>query len=438
MEAPNNVLCLTPQNTPDSSATMDRISCGIDFGTSNSSVAVARERNITLVPLEETHVTIPSALFYPPQLPPVFGRQAIHYFLEKREGRFMRSLKRVLGTSLMKQGTVINGKSVMFERIIGAFLNNLRVTTNAFAKCELENVVIGRPVHFVDNNAAADKTAQEELRSIARAVGFKNIAFQLEPIAAAFAHERNITKEQLAIVVDLGGGTSDFTIIKVSKEYIDKSDRTADVLASTGVRVGGNDFDKNLCLSTIMPELGYKSIYGKKSLEVPLKYYHDMAEWSKVNFLYTPKVRSQVQQYYNESHDKKRFGRLVKILEQENGHSVLAVTEESKIALTTNPTIQADMSFLEPDFLIAVDHLDFESAIEHDVQKILNAANECLTQAQLAPSDIQLVILTGGSTEIPKIKRAFQELFPIARIADENKLSSVGIGLAYDSERRFR
>jgi hypothetical chaperone protein len=84
-------------------AIMDRISCGIDFGTSNSSVAVARDRNITLVPLEETHVTIPSALFYPPQRPPVFGRQAIQYFLEKREGRFMRSLKRVLGTSLMNK-----------------------------------------------------------------------------------------------------------------------------------------------------------------------------------------------------------------------------------------------------------------------------------------------------------------------------------------------
>jgi hypothetical chaperone protein len=163
-----------------------------------------------------------------------------------------------------------------------------------------------------------------------------------------------------------------------------------------------------------------------------------MAEWSKVNFLYTPKVRSQVQQYYNESHDQKRFGRLLKILDQENGHSILAVTEESKIALTTNATIQADMSFLEPDFFIAVDHNDFESSIERDVQKILIAAKECLAQAQLTASDIQLVILTGGSTEIPKIKRAFHELFPIARIADENKLSSVGIGLAYDSERRFR
>jgi hypothetical chaperone protein len=417
---------------------MKCISCGIDFGTSNSSVAVATDQNITLVPLEETHVTIPSALFFSPRLPPVFGRKATQHFLERREGRFMRSLKRVLGTSLMKQGTIVNGKPAKFEKIVAAFLKNLHTTTNLFTNHEIENVVLGRPVHFVDNNAAADIAAQEELHAIARAAGFKHVEFQLEPIAAAFAHERNIVKEKLAIVVDLGGGTSDFTIIKVSQDYIDKPDRTSDVLASTGVRIGGNDFDKNLCLSIIMPELGYKSTYGKKNLEVPLKYYHDMSEWSKVNFLYTPKVRSQVQQYYNESHDQNRFGRLLKILQQENGHSILAATEESKIALTNASTVETDMSFLERDFFIRADRNVFESSIESDVQRILAAANECLTQADLIASDIQLVILTGGSTEIPKVKQAFDKLFPNAKIADENKLSSVGIGLAYDSERKFR
>ncbi|MEJ1238369.1 Hsp70 family protein [Chryseolinea sp. T2] len=417
---------------------MERISCGIDFGTSNSSVAVAMDQNIILVPLEETHVTIPSALFFPPQLPPVFGRKATQFFFERREGRFMRSLKRVLGNPAMKQGTLVNGRAVKFEKIIGDFLKNLRATTNAFTRHEVENVVMGRPVHFVDNNAAADSTAQEELRSIARAVGFKNVEFQLEPIAAAFAHEKNIKKEQVAIVVDLGGGTSDFTIIKVSQDYMAKADRTSDVLASTGVRIGGNDFDKNLCLSIIMPELGYKSTYGKKNLEVPMIYYHDMAEWSKVNFLYTAKVRTKVQQLYNESHDQRRFGRLLKILDQENGHSVLAATEESKIALTSTSTIKTDMSFLEPDFFITTERETFENAIESDMQKILASANECLTQAQLKSADIQLVILTGGSTEVPKVKEAFRQLFPVAKIADENKLSSVGLGLAYDSERRFR
>jgi hypothetical chaperone protein len=210
------------------------------------------------------------------------------------------------------------------------------------------------------------------------------------------------------------------------------------VLGSSGVRIGGNDFDKELCLTMVMPELGYKSTYGRKNLEVPLKFYHDLAEWSKVNFLYTPKILSQVRQLGNESHDPVRFGRLLTLLQQESGHLVLSAAEESKIALTGAAHVETNMEFLEKDFFIPVARHAFELAIGNDVQKIADAANECLVQAGVKASGIQLVILTGGSTEIPLIQSAFKKLFPTAQIADENKLSSVGLGLAYDSERRFR
>jgi hypothetical chaperone protein len=417
---------------------MTKISCGIDFGTSNSSVAVAGNGVITLVPVEDAHVTIPTAIFFRPGLAPLFGRKATQWFFERHEGRFMRSLKRVLGTSLMKQGTVVNGKPVKFEQIIGSFLSTLRTSTSNFTGTEVENVVMGRPVHFIDNNNAGDTTAQAELHVIARSVGFKNVEFQFEPVAAAFAHEVKVEREQLAIVADLGGGTSDFTVIKVSKKNVSKHDRSSDILGSTGVRVGGNDFDKELCLASIMPEIGYRSTYGKKNLEVPLKFYHDLAEWSKVNFLYTPKILSQVRQLYNESHDPVRFGRLKTVLEEETGHSLLSVAEDSKIALTSTEQIAAQLDFLEQDFSISFTRSAFENAIANEVQKISAAARECLTQAGVKADAIQLVILTGGSTEIPLVRMAFKNLFPTAQIADENKLSSVGLGLAYDSERRFR
>jgi hypothetical chaperone protein len=417
---------------------MDKLSCGIDFGTSNSSVAIARKGNVALVPVEDSEITIPTAIFFRPGLAPLFGRQATRWFFERHEGRFMRSLKRVLGTSLMKQGTVVNGKVVKFEKIIGAFLSSLRTSTIDFTGQEVENVVMGRPVHFIDNNPGADRNAQEELHSIARSVGFKNIEFQFEPIAAAFAHEVNIATEQVAIVADLGGGTSDFSIIKVSQKNVAKLDRSSDILASSGVRIGGNDFDKELCLASVMPEIGYRSTYGKKALEVPLKYYHDLAEWSKINFLYTPKILSQVQQFYNESHDPVRFGRLLTLLREETGHSLLSVAEDSKIALTSVDSIDAPMDFLEPGFSTQFKRQTFENAIANDVEKISLSARECLLQAGVKAETIQLVILTGGSTEIPLVRAAFRDLFPEAKIADENKLSSVGLGLAYDSERRFR
>jgi hypothetical chaperone protein len=417
---------------------MAMISCGIDFGTSNSSVAIAQNNIITLVPVEGSQVTIPSAVFFPPSgHKPAYGRAALSMFYERQEGRFMRSLKRVLGTSLMSHGTQVNGKPLKFEKIIASFLQNLKERTEDHIKQEIVHVVMGRPVHFMDNNRDADSQAQEELKIIAQRIGYKHIEFQFEPIAAAFAHEIKIEGEKLAIVADLGGGTSDFTVIRLSRKYVSKSDRTSDILANTGVRIGGNDFDKELSLKVIMPEIGYLSTYGKKHLEVPLKYFHDLAEWSKVNFLYTPKVLSQVRQFLHESHDKKRLGRLLKILEQERGHSLLASAEDTKIALTSEHNHRAQFGFLEEDLYVPVNRKQFEDAIQNEIQKISDAATACLSAAGTKAQQIELIILTGGSTEIPIVQLAFRKLFPQAAVADENKLSSVGLGLAYDSRRRF-
>lgn len=417
---------------------MNTISCGIDFGTSNTSVALADSGQIRLVPVEDAHLTIPSALFFRPiDNRAFYGRMAIDMFFERRKGRFMRSLKRVLGTSLMKQGTVVNGASMNFSAIITSFLKHVKDKADAEAGLTIEHVVMGRPVHFVDNDPAADSRAQEELNAIARRIGFKYIDFQFEPIAAAFAHEARITGEKLAIVADLGGGTSDFTVIRLSTSYRQKTDRSSDILANTGVRVGGNDFDKELSLVAIMPEIGYRSTYGQKNLDVPLKPFHDLAEWSKVNFLYTPKILTQVRQLLHESHDKKRYGRLLKVLESETGHSLLAAAEGAKIALSAQEEYQAAFDFVEEGFYIPIQRSLFETAIRDDIDRITASARACLRDAGVTNEAIDLVILTGGTTEVREIQLAFKRLFPKAAIADDNKLSSVGLGLAYDSQLKF-
>lgn len=417
---------------------MTTLSCGIDFGTSNSSIAIDSKGEISLVPVENASVTIPSAIFFRQHDNKAFyGRKAISLFFEREPGRFMRSLKRVLGTSLMNQGTMVNGTSMNFTTIISAFLTQLKEKADVVAGQEIDSVVMGRPVHFVDNNPAADAQAQAELKTIAQRVGFKHIEFQFEPIAAAFAHEARLSSEKLAIVADLGGGTSDFTVIKLSNKSIHKADRSSDILANTGVRIGGNDFDKDLSLAAIMPELGYRSRYGDKRLEVPLKPYHDLAEWSKVNFLYTPKLIMQMKQLLNQSHDKTRFSRLVKVLQDETGHTLLAEAEGTKIALTDHQIHNATLDFIEEGFCIPVERRLFEESIREEVEKISASALHCLQSAGVSNKAIELVILTGGSTEVHSIQAEFKRLFPNAAIADENKLSSVGLGLAYDSRNKF-
>ncbi len=349
----------------------------------------------------------------------------------------MRSLKRILGTSLSNQGTLIYGKLYTFQTIIGLFLKNLKDKADRVSESDIEHVVMGRPVHFVDNDLEADKRAQQELKAISQSIGFKYVAFQYEPIAAAFAHEQHISGEKLALVVDLGGGTSDFSVIRLSRQYSHKQDRTSDILANTGIRVGGNDFDKNLSLAAFMPQLGYKSTYGEKNLEVPLKLYHDLSEWSKINFLYTIKILSQTRQLFNQSHDKQKLGRLLRVLEQETGHNLLARVEDAKITLTKQAESVALLDFIEAHFHIQVNRPVFEQAIRYEVESIIHTARECISKAGIRIQDIELVILTGGSTEVPLIQESFRRLFVNATLAEENKLSSVGLGLGYDSQKTF-
>jgi len=417
---------------------MSDISCGVDFGTSNSTIAFYQGERLTLVPVENEHTTIPSALFFERiDNTPHYGREAVDLFTKREKGRFMRSLKRVLGTSVMKQGTVVNGSPMNFSKIIGQFIKNLKDKAETVANQEIAQVVMGRPVHFIDNDPIGNQNAQEELRNIAKNIGFKYIDFQFEPIAAAFAHELHVTGEKLALVADMGGGTSDFTTIRLSKHFLNKADRSGDILANTGVRIGGNDFDKNLSLNAFMPELGYRTTYGEKNLPVPLKFYYDLSEWSKINALYTPKNLMILGQYLGQSHDKLRFSKLVNVITQESGHILLGAVEATKIALTAHKTYESPLDFIANGFSIKTTKQVFEAAIDQEITEIVASANQCVTDAGVSTQAINLIILTGGSTEIPAVQLKFRELFPNAIVSEENKLDSVGVGLAYDSKRKF-
>lgn len=413
--------------------------CGIDFGTSNSSVAFAglRQKPV-LVPVEGQKNTIPSKIFYETgKSAPVFGNEAITAYINGEQGRFMRSLKRVLGTDLMSAGTVVNGKSVKFENILAQFIKHLKVKAEVMSEEEIKHVVMGRPVHFRDNDENGDKAAEAELKQIAAKAGFENIVFQYEPIAAAYAHEAGIRGEKLACVIDIGGGTSDFTIIRLGEKLKTKTDRKDDILANSGVRIGGNDFDKNLCISDFMPALGMKTTYGGKNLPVPSSQFFDLAEWSKVNGTYSFQNQRIIRQVLTEAHDADKYSRLLELIEKEKGHELLGQVETAKIALTENEENTQILEFLQGMPHIKSTRRNFNLSIKDNVNKTVQAVKECLSQAQTKAENINLIILTGGSSEIPFVQKSLCSIFPHAEISGENKLSSVGLGLAYDSLRRF-
>lgn len=419
--------------------------CGMDFGTSNSAISLPMPQGgadesaaVTLAPAEGHHGTLPTALFYGTgKGDALIGRAAQKMFFEGEEGRFMRSLKRLLGTSLMTQSTAVNGKLRPFDRIIADFVSQLKSRAETTAGAPLDAVVMGRPVHFVDGDDTGDKMAQDQLAEIARMAGFSQVAFQFEPIAAAFAHEGRIATEKLALVVDIGGGTSDFTLVKICAGYSRKADRREDILASHGIRTGGNDFDKQLSLASFMPLLGYRGTYGDKNLSVPLAPFHDMSEWSKINFLYTPQQRRDIAHILKSAHAPDKLSRFATVLEEETGHRLLAVVEDTKISLTHETDTTAALGFIEQGLVAGITRANFDCAIENDMADILHAMNACLLDAQTDAAKIDIVILTGGPTETPLLQSAIRARFPHAHISEDERMASVALGLGHDAARVF-
>ena len=420
---------------------MAKYVAGIDFGTTNSAAAISDGATPRMVDVEGGKDTIPTALFFADKTNRVhYGRDAQNKYTNgDGSGRFMRSMKRILGSQTMRGGTVVNGKMTRFDTIIEYFVKHLKQKIDKAAGAKVEYVVMGRPVHFRDNDPAGDAQAQAELEKIALAAGFKHVAFQYEPIAAAFAHEQNLTSEKLAFVVDIGGGTSDFTIIRLSPERKFKLDRTKDVLANTGVRIGGNDFDKNLSLNAFMPVLGmgtdYK-VYGKV-LSIPNSIYINLSTWNQVNDVYNYKTLNLVKGYQTWALEPEKLARLYQVVQNRLGHINLNYVEKAKIALSKDLSIESILDFLSDKPSIYITREEFNNSISNDVEKIEKFLSECILQAGVKNEDIDLVILTGGSTEVPRVSEIATKSFPNAEVSAGDKLSSVGMGLAYDARRIF-
>jgi hypothetical chaperone protein len=222
---------------------------GIDFGTSNSTVGLMQAGGAALIALEGDYLNVPSAVFFDAEGGRAhFGRAAVQRYVDEYDGRFMRAMKSVLGSSLINDKTRIGARYITFGEIIGLFIGHLKRAAEARIGAEIKAAVIGRPVFFVDGDPEADRAAQSVLETAARAQGFVHIEFQYEPVAAALDYERTCVREELALVIDAGGGTSDFSLVRVSPEGALKHSRDSDVLASHGVHVGGTDLTgRSIC-----------------------------------------------------------------------------------------------------------------------------------------------------------------------------------------------
>jgi hypothetical chaperone protein len=407
------------------------IACGLDFGTSNSAIGVVRDKTAVLAPVEADNTLIPSAVFfdYETKGRVLFGDEAISAYVGQTEGRLMRALKSLLGSSLIDEETSLGGRKVPLRHVVEMFVRHLKHKAEAFAGQEITTVVLGRPVRFVDDDDRADARAHDVLEAIARKAGFRDIAFVYEPIAAARHYERTVQGEELALIADIGGGTSDFTVVRLGQKHREGDDRGRDVLAAAGVHVGGTDFDAALSLAAVMPLLGLGTRLVEKDLPVPNAPYHELATWATINFAYTYKNERALAELVSLACEPEKVGRLLDVVRRRLGHRLAFAVEDAKIALSAEARAAVPLPFLDAGLAITAVRAEFDNAIEAGMERLYRTASDCIAAAGVSAAAIDTVFLTGGSSRVPAVRAAITQAAPAARVAGGSDLLSVALGL---------
>lgn len=411
--------------------------CGVDFGTSNSTVGWSRPGQSALLSLEDGKATLPSAVFFNAEEDSVhFGRAALATYLEGCEGRLMRSLKSLLGSSLIDGQTEVLGRALPYRELLAQFIGAIKTRAEQSAGRSFEQAVFGRPVFFVDDDPAADRLAERTLEEIARGAGFKEIAFQFEPIAAAFDYESTLRREELVLIADIGGGTSDFSLVRLSPARASVIDRRDDVLANAGVHIGGTDFDKYLSLSSVMPLFGLGSRL-KNNTEMPSSYYFNLATWHTINQAYTRHAENQLKDIYRDALERDKLARLIDLIEQRAGHWLAFQVEQGKIALSSAESAQLSLDRLRQPLEVTLERARFHQAIAPLVGKVESAVLGLLQDADVDKEEVDTVFFTGGSSGVPLLRQQIAQLLPAAQRVEGDLFGSIGAGLALDAARRF-
>ena len=420
--------------------------CAIDFGTSNSAVARARRdvsgaTRIELAALEDGAGSMPTAVFYDSEGGSrQFGRAAITAYVDGCDGRLMRSIKSILGSDLMDEATEMpHGPPIRYLDVVIAYLRQLKQRAEAHWRQPLGRAVIGRPVFFVDDDPVRDARAQQTLLRAAQAAGFGELHLQFEPLAAALDYESTLAPgdgERLVLVADIGGGTSDFSVVRASAAAHGRVDRRTDILANHGVHIAGTDFDRAVNLAAIMPLLGYQGL-GAGGLPVPSKIYFDLATWHLINTTYTPNRLIELRLMRPMYNDERAHRRLLDVLRQHRGHDLAARAEAAKIAVSDSGATTIDLDFIEPGLEQPYAELQQAAVLVAEVARIVGAAQETVRRAGLTQGQIDALFFTGGSTGLDSLVAKLAAAFPRAEAIRGDRYSSVVSGLAISAQRWY-
>jgi hypothetical chaperone protein len=421
---------------------MNSIVAGLDFGTSNSAIGYATASAFHLHTFEQGAQSVPTALFYDyGEAKLVCGRDAERRFLQGFDGRYLRALKSILGTSLAGESTRLGQQSWPFRSLLVRFLSDLKSSVERSTGMEVSQLIAGRPVRFIDESDQKDAEAEGLLRAVLEECGFRDVQFMYEPVAALIDSLQSMQDPKYILVADIGGGTSDFSVARRSSAGDSKQVAGFEILANHGVHIGGTDLDKTLSLKAVMPELGYGSeMHASMTdtiLPVPSSYYFDLATWHKIHFCYSQATRREVRDVLRKALEPWKIERLADVLDRQSGHQLANAVEQLKIALSTTSAatlVGADIGDMPA---IAVSQKSLSDYFQPPLARIGEAVRKTLEMAGVNPNRIDHVVMTGGSTLLPDVCRTIVGCVPDARVVATDPFVAVARGLTKAAQRTF-
>ena len=421
--------------------------CGVDFGTSNSVIALCSDENPSPVTFR-----VPSLIYFPEDPDSTAerycGTDALdRYIADGMSGRFFQSIKTVLPDPSFTQ-TVINRKRFSAEDLVAVMLRYLRGIMEDRSGSAITRAVIGRPARFSPDDHK-EEIAQDRLLAATKQAGFDEVLFEYEPVAGAHSYIGRSRGEALVFVADHGGGTSDFTVMRLRPG--DDPDRDSsrtpqarlaeagEILGTHGIRAGGDDFDAEIMWNRVVEQFGFGSSYESfgKYLPIPVHIYRIISRWDQIHFLKTTKYREELRYFLRTSDNPLAIRRLIKLVEENLGLFVSRAVEQAKIALSTD---EIGLVSYEKDKLRIREEIDrsqFNEYVAEWIAAIGEAVDETLRRAGIGGQEIDAVFMTGGSSTVPAVRSVLESRFTAQALVDDTRrFDSVAEGLALTARIR--
>ena len=425
---------------------------GLDFGTSNSALGIWEDNQPKLLSLDNGSRFISSTVYIGKsqqfmQLRPqdqtlahaisgdgekIFGKEAITKFLESPEdGYFVKSPKSFLGARLKPQ------QLLTYEKIVHLMMANIKQLAESQIHTPIDSVVIGKPVKFHGTQGeVGNQQAIKVLTSAATDAGFKNIEFQFEPIAAALDYERSLDENLTALIVDIGGGTTDCSMIKVGPAYRELTDRNESILGYSGDRIGGLDLDIKLAFRQLAPLFGKDELL-KTGLPTPANMFWNAVCINNVDAqttFYSAANGREIHKMLRDARPDSVLDRLLHIYESMLSYHISQSSEAAKIALSSEEVTSVDLAYLESGLTTEISRDQLQAAISNELHKFIGLMQEVERQAQVSPD---VIYVTGGTARSPIVDAFIRAAYPEARIVFGDLFGSVASGMTTWAHRIF-